>query len=160
MAQCDDERRCWRQRQNRLHSERTSTLSLSCGHSTCWFVSYIVRQHALVIIVVQERFSMRYRLLTVTGATRFGQAWRITPSVSLHVLVDSGPLTGPEAGDEVELRLPDGLVRTARIVSTGLDPEKDVDGNRSRDRRLTISIRCAPDLQAVPPGTEIWLTRE
>jgi hypothetical protein len=102
---------------------------------------------------------MRYRLVTVTGAKRFGQAWRIAPSVSLHVLVDSGPLTGPEAGDEVELRLPDGQVTTARIVSTGLDPEKDRAGNRIRDRRLTISIRCAPALEAVPPGTEIWLTQ-
>ena len=106
---------------------------------------------------------MRFYLLTVEGTQRVGEIWRIAPAVSLRSLVERGPtLTVPMRGEEIELRLPDGQVRTALIAGFGVDVWKDSEGNLytntdPADPALTLTISCDSDVTEVPLGTEIWL---
>src|SRR5690242_2152687 len=103
---------------------------------------------------------MRVHLLTVEGAQQFGEMWKIAPSVPLRSLPPK--LMMPMAGEEIELRLPDGQVMTARIARFGVDAWKDSEGNLyistdPSDPSLTLTIVCGPNVGEVPPGTEIWL---
>jgi hypothetical protein len=101
--------------------------------------------------------------MTAEGAQQFGQAWRITPTVPLRDLIERGPtLMMPMAGEEVELRLPDGHVMMAHIASFGIDAWKDSEGNLytnsdPSDPSLTLTITCDADVTDIPSGTEIWL---
>ncbi len=107
---------------------------------------------------------MRFHLLTVEGSQQFGETWRITPSVPLRSLLERGPtLMMPMAGEEIELRLPDGHVMPALIASFGVNAWEDSDGNLysssdPSDPSLTLTITCSSEVREVPPGTEIWLT--
>ena len=69
----------------------------------------------------------------------------------------------PMAGDELELRLPDGHVLTGFVESFGVDAWSDSEGNfytnmDPSDPMLTLTIRCDADVTEVPLGTEIWLS--
>jgi hypothetical protein len=107
---------------------------------------------------------MRFHLLTVEGTQRFGDTWRIAPSMHLRSLLERGPtLMMPMSGEEIELRLPDGQVKPALIASFGIDAWTDSDGNlytRSdrSDPSLTLTISCQSEIGEVPVGTEIWLS--
>jgi hypothetical protein len=107
---------------------------------------------------------MRFHLLTVEGAQQFGETWRIAPAVPLRILMERGPtLMMPMAGEEIELRLPDGQLLTALIASFGVDAWKDSEGNLfintdPSDPSLTLTITCNSDVGEVPPGTEVWLS--
>src|SRR5689334_11175832 len=103
---------------------------------------------------------MRYHLLTVEGTQQFDEMWRIVPSVPLRSLPPK--LMMPMAGEEIELRLPDGRVATAVIARFGVDAWKDNEGNLfistdPSDPSLTLTITCGSDVGEVPSGTEIWL---
>lgn len=106
---------------------------------------------------------MRFHLVTVEGAQQSGESWRIAPSVPLRSLLERGPtLMMPMAGEEVELRLPDGRVIAAHIASFGIDAWKDSEGHLytntdPTDPALTLTITRTSDPTEVSPGTEIWL---
>ena len=106
---------------------------------------------------------MRLYLLTVEETERSGDSLTIAPKVRLRGFGEDVPnLMMPMTGDEVELRLPDGRVTTARIASFGMDVWKDSEGNLytnmdPSDPYLTLTITCDADSGEVPPGTEIWL---
>lgn len=107
---------------------------------------------------------MQIHLVTVEGAEQSGDEWEITPLVPLRSLGQHGPgFMMPMAGDDLELRLPDGNVRTARIASFGVSVWKDSEGNffmntDPADPFLSLYITCDSDVGEVPPGTEIWLS--
>jgi hypothetical protein len=68
----------------------------------------------------------------------------------------------PMAGEELELRLPDGQVMTAHIRSFGIDAWRDSEGalyttSEPADPSLTLTITCDSGVDVVPQGTEIWL---
>jgi hypothetical protein len=106
---------------------------------------------------------MRLYLLTVEGTERSGDSLTFAPKVRLRGFGEHVPnLMMPMTGDEVELRLPDGSVKTARIASFGLDVWKDSEGNLYTDMDpsdpyLTLTIAGDDAIGEVPPGTEIWL---
>ena len=107
---------------------------------------------------------MRFHLVTVEEAQQFGKTWRIMPSMLLRSLLERAPkLMMPMAGEEIELRLPDGRVTTALISSFGVDAWKDSEGNLHintdpSDPSLTLTITGISDIGEVPPGTEIWMS--
>jgi hypothetical protein len=106
---------------------------------------------------------MRFHLVTVEGAQQSGETWRIAPSVPLRSLMERGPtLMMPMAGEDIELRLPDGRVMKAKIASFGIDAWKDSEGRLytntdPTDPALTLTITCNANVAEVPGGTEIWL---
>jgi hypothetical protein len=106
---------------------------------------------------------MRFYLLTVEEARNSGEVWRIMPDVSLRTLIERGPaVMMPMAGEEVELRLPDGHILAARIATFGLGVWQDSEGNLHTDSdpsdpALTLTITCDSSVSAIPVGTEIWL---
>jgi hypothetical protein len=107
---------------------------------------------------------MRLHLLTVESTERFGDhTCTIAPKVRLRDFGQDVPnLMMPNPGDEVELRLPDGSVKKARISSFGLEVWKDSEGNfytdmDPSDPYLTLTSTSDSDIGEVPPGTEIWL---
>jgi hypothetical protein len=106
---------------------------------------------------------MRFYLVSVEGIERFGERWQIAPLVRLRSLMERGPgVMMPMAGEEIELRLPDGQVKTAHIASFGIEAWEDGEGNIytksvPAEPSLTLTITCGPEVADVPPGTEIWL---
>ena len=106
---------------------------------------------------------MRFHLVTVEETEQFGDQWTIAPLVRLQDMSEHAPgLMMPMAGEEVELRLPDGGTKTAHIVSFGVSLWKDSEGNfytnsDLTDPSLTLTIKCDPDVKGIPPGTQIWL---
>ena len=106
---------------------------------------------------------MRFYLLTVEEARKSGEVWRIMPDVSLRALIERGPaVIMPMAGEELELRLPDGQILVAHIATFGLGIWQDSEGNLHTDSdpsdpALTLTITCDSSVSAIPTGTEIWL---
>jgi hypothetical protein len=106
---------------------------------------------------------MRFHLVTVEGTQQQGQTWTVAPTIPLRGLIERGPnLMMPMAGEELELRLPDGHVVTGIIAGFGVDVWKDSEGKLwtnmdPSDPALTLTISCDTDVSAVPPGTEVWL---
>ena len=104
---------------------------------------------------------MRLHLVTVEGAEQSGEVWAITPAVPLNSLAAN--LMMPMSGDEIELILPDGQHLTAHVASFGVSVWQDSKGNfyvlsDPADPALTLTITCSPDVEAIPAGTEIWLS--
>jgi hypothetical protein len=104
---------------------------------------------------------MRFHLVTVEGTQQFDETWTIAPLVPLRTLPPT--LIMPMAGDELELRLPDGPILTAIVESFGVDAWQDEEGNfytnmDPSDPSLTLTIRYDSGVGEIPPGTEIWLS--
>ena len=106
---------------------------------------------------------MRFYLLTIEEARKSDEVWRTMPDVPLRTLVERG--TGvmmPIAGEEVELRLPDGKILAAHIATLGLGVWQDSEGNLHTDSdpsdpALTLTITCDSSVSEIPAGTEVWL---
>lgn len=103
---------------------------------------------------------MRVHLVTVESVERFGEQWRIAPLIPLGSLPKN--IMMPMKGDEVELRLPDGGMKSGHIVGFGMGAWKGSDGKfytnvDPYDPDLTLTITGDADLTELPPGTEIWL---
>jgi hypothetical protein len=106
--------------------------------------------------------AVRLYLLTVENSYQFGAQLQILPRVPLSSLVERAKdLLGPQPGEGLELRLPDGSVRQATIGSFGIEGWRRGDGiytaNDPSDPVFTLNI--AGDLQPnnVPAGTQVWL---
>jgi hypothetical protein len=107
---------------------------------------------------------MRCYLLTVENSSQLGNRLRVLPPVPAHSLIERAPgLLMPMAGDELELRLPDGRVGHAIVGSFGVELWRSEEGDfyttsDPSDPVLTLTI--AGDLRPkdVPAGTEIWLS--
>jgi hypothetical protein len=106
---------------------------------------------------------MRFYLLTAEEARKSGDTWRIMPDVPLRTLMERGPaVMMPMTGEELELRLLDGQILTAHIVTFGMGVWQDSEGNWRTDRdpsdpALTLTITCDSTVAEIPPGTEVWL---
>jgi len=106
---------------------------------------------------------MRFYLLTGEEARMSGATWRIMPDVPLRTLMERGSkLMMPMAGEELELRLPDEQVMTARIASFGVGVWADSEGNFYTDRdpsdpALTPTLTCDSHVGEIPARTEAWL---
>jgi len=105
---------------------------------------------------------MQLYLFTVESAYPFGAQLQVLPRVPLSGLVERAPnLLGPQPGDGLELRLPDGQLKHATIGSFGIEAwHRDggfVTTSNPVDPVFTLNI--AGDMQSadVPAGTEIWL---
>jgi hypothetical protein len=73
---------------------------------------------------------MRFYLLTIEEARKSGETWRIMPDVSLRTLIErESAVMIPMAGEELELRLPDGQILAAHIATFGLGVWQDSEGN-------------------------------
>ena len=103
----------------------------------------------------------RYRLLTVEHAHRTGFGLQLEPKVKLRYVGESQPGEPvPYDGDEVELRLLDGRVRSAYIAVFAIESwlDRGVYVTRSDPKDPSLTLTLAGDLMPndVPIGTEIW----
>jgi hypothetical protein len=107
---------------------------------------------------------MPYHLLTVDHVHKTGSSLglQIAPAVPLARLeadYRSGSL--PDAGDDLELRLPDGRVRYEKIGGFGIDGTRrgryiHVAGDPQKPE-MTLYIAGGLEPGDVPSGTQIWL---
>jgi hypothetical protein len=76
------------------------------------------------------RFSMRFYLLTVESSSQSEVGLQVLPHIPLHSLGEHAPgLLMPMAGDELELRLPDGRVQHALVGHFGIEMWRHEDGH-------------------------------
>jgi hypothetical protein len=111
--------------------------------------------------VKEERVSATYRLLTVEHAHRTGFGLQLEPKVKLKYIGQSQPGEPvPFDGDEVELRLPDGTVRSAYIAVFAIEAwlDRGVYVTRSDPKDPSLTLTLAGDLTPgdAPVGTEVW----
>lgn len=105
---------------------------------------------------------VRLYLFTVESSYQFGTQLQVLPRVPLSSLVERAKdLIGPQPGEELELRLPDGSVRQATIGSFGIEGWRRGGGiyTASDPSDPVFTLNIAGDLLPgdVPAGTQIWL---
>jgi len=117
-----------------------------------------------VVYGTYARFSMCFYLLTVESSSQSEFGLQVLPHVSLHSLSEHDPgLLMPMAGDELELRLPDGRVQRALVGHFGIEMWRHEDGHfytisDPSNPAATLTIAGGFHTEDVPPGTEIWLS--
>lgn len=107
---------------------------------------------------------MKIHLLTIEGIEQYGDEWTCAPTVPMDSLSEYGPtFMMPMAGDELELRYPDGRVVAARIVSFGVSVWRDSDDafympTDPAEPALTLTVSNDSSLADLIPGAEVWLS--
>jgi len=104
-------------------------------------------------------------LLTVERAERVGGLLRVLPQVPIRELIEREPgIIMPLPGEPLELRLPDGHVRSAPLGVFGVETVEGEDGDFhtvSDPADPVLTLRIGGDLQPadLPAGTEVWLAQ-
>ncbi|HLZ59009.1 MAG TPA: hypothetical protein VKR06_18860 [Ktedonosporobacter sp.] len=107
---------------------------------------------------------MYFYLLTVESSSQSGPHLQILPPVPVSDLIERAKgLLMPMAGDELELRLPDGHVQHALVGGFGVEIWRHEDGHfstTSDPSNPALTLTLAGDLSSedAPAGTEIWLS--